>query len=89
MDRRVTRMRDVFASSSVKEDLGEMGATMTADDLLTFMVADEKSLQTFAGAFPPLTADHPRTQYFLLRHFFHSYPPMSKDLLRQRLNATQ
>jgi spermidine synthase len=75
------RMRAVFGSASVKNDLKEVGSVINPRDIPGMMVGDGSDMRRFATGYPAVTDNRPRTEYFLLRHWFRSSPPMTMDLL--------
>lgn len=76
------RMRSVFASRAVVRDLAEVGSIIRPWDIPRMVIGDGSDMRRFAVGYPPVTDDRPRTEYFLLRHYFRSSPPMTMDLLR-------
>lgn len=52
---------------AVMKDLNEWGY-WNADNLVSLYAGDKEVLKKFAGNANPVTDDHPRTEYFFLRH---------------------
>ena len=74
------RFRSVFGSDMVVKDFAQVGATLTAGEVLDHMRSVE-TLRAFAALYPPITDDRPRTEYFLLRHWQSDVPKMTNARL--------
>ncbi|MBI3576614.1 fused MFS/spermidine synthase [Candidatus Gottesmanbacteria bacterium] len=57
------------ANPKILKDLNEWGV-WHADNLTSLYAVDRQKLLTITQDVPPVTDDHPRTEYFLLRHTF-------------------
>ncbi|OGZ45461.1 MAG: hypothetical protein A3C84_00040 [Candidatus Ryanbacteria bacterium RIFCSPHIGHO2_02_FULL_48_12] len=74
------RFGSVFASDAVVKDFAEVGATLTAGEVLDHMRSVD-TLRAFVAGYPPITDDRPRTEYFLLRHWWSDIPKMTNARL--------
>lgn len=74
LDSSLMPKRALEVPSSVTFDLQEKYPAMVLSDLSTFLIADQDDLRQLLVNVPPVTDDHPRTEYFLLRHLFQKAP---------------
>lgn len=63
------RMTQVFSSKVVENDLSRFGKKITADTILP-LITNRQELVKQTKDVLPITDDHPRTEYFLLRQLF-------------------
>lgn len=59
---------------SVTIDLQEKYPTMALADISKLLIGNQDDLHQLVANVPPVTDDHPRTEYFLLRHFLTQAP---------------
>lgn len=79
------RLIEVFGSSAVQQDLAETNISLTPHDIRRAVIANREKLLAALKDFPVITDTHPRTEYYLLRHHFTEYQPMTMALLLKRL----
>lgn len=75
------RFQTVFSSPTVTQDFAAVNTTLSGKDAAGLLIANHDELVAFAAKFPAVTDDRPRTEYFLLRHAFRSYPGMQYAFL--------
>jgi len=64
----------------VYQDVNEWSNTpYRVGDLMELFVGDEKTIDRFVNNAMPLTDDHPKTEYFYLRHKLNPLPNISPD----------
>ena len=68
-----------LSAPAVARDLNEWGGGWTAESLLSLYLGDRQLLERYAGTAPPVTDDHPATEYFILRHRFSTAPLVSDE----------
>lgn len=69
------RFSAIFDAPYVRNDLAETGAPLGTQEVLNLYVGTEVDLKGAYENVPPVTDDHPRTEYHLLRHAFTSVSP--------------
>lgn len=76
------RVSAVFGQDRVIADFAEVGVSVTPDMIKSFQLGDRQQLEVFSRDSRPVTDMAPRTEYFLLRVFFHPSPFMDPQLLQ-------
>jgi len=61
-------------NQKAEADLSEAYPDLELTDLKQLVVADKQELIDWVGRIPAVTDEYPRTEYFLLRYYFHRVP---------------
>ncbi|HEY4613051.1 MAG TPA: fused MFS/spermidine synthase, partial [Bacteroidota bacterium] len=83
------RFQAIFTSDFVKEDFLEVKNYVSPQYVLDSYVTDRGAIQRALKEFPPVTDNHPRTEYYFLRHSFTDRPLITIDWFQECLRSSE
>ncbi|HEY5615292.1 MAG TPA: fused MFS/spermidine synthase [Bacteroidota bacterium] len=81
------RFHAIFTMDFVTADFAEVMNYAPPGYVLDSYLADKETMERALQEFPPITDNHPRTEYYFLRHSFTTYPLITIDWFQERLQS--